>query len=160
MKTEGGCGHYQPAYRKIGLEIFAEWKKHRNEDTPEAKINLSAERVLQVFKGISDEDCEAMGFDPRFSRPDWMITQVLPVPPLPVRPAAITFGSRTAQDDLTYKLADIVKANNLIKQWGIKFDQCLVACVSEGVDLGRSLQGRRVTPSTRWSSLCSSTWPL
>lgn len=29
----GGCGRYQPSYRRIGLDVFAEWKKHINEDT-------------------------------------------------------------------------------------------------------------------------------
>jgi DNA-directed RNA polymerase II subunit RPB1 len=29
----GGCGRYQPSFRRVGLDIFAEWKKHVNEDT-------------------------------------------------------------------------------------------------------------------------------
>ena len=36
----------------------------------------------------------------------------LPVPPLAVRPAVVMFGSARNQDDLTHKLADIIKANN------------------------------------------------
>ena len=31
--------------------------------------------------------------DPVFSRPDFMIVTVLPVPPLPVRPAVVMHGS-------------------------------------------------------------------
>lgn len=54
--------------------------------------------------------------DPAHSRPDWMIIQVLPVAPLPVRPCVITFGSARNQDDLTHKLADIVKSNNQLKR--------------------------------------------
>lgn len=50
--------------------------------------------------------------DPNFARPDWMIVTVLPVPPLCVRPAVVMFGSAKNQDDLTHKLADIIKANN------------------------------------------------
>ncbi|PIO76814.1 RNA polymerase Rpb1, domain 7 [Teladorsagia circumcincta] len=49
--------------------------------------------------------------DPRFARPDWMICTVLPVPPLAVRPAVVTFGSARNQDDLTHKLSDIIKTN-------------------------------------------------
>ena len=57
-----------------------------------------------------------MGMDANFSRPDWMLCTVLPVPPLCVRPAVVMFGSARNQDDLTHKLADILKANNeLIK---------------------------------------------
>lgn len=29
----GGCGRYQPSYRRTGIEINAEWKRHVNEDT-------------------------------------------------------------------------------------------------------------------------------
>jgi len=54
---------------------------------------------------------------PEFSRPDWMICQVLPVPPLAVRPSVTTFSSITSQDDLTYKLAEIVKANIQLKRF-------------------------------------------
>lgn len=72
----GGCGRYQPSYRRTGLDIIAEWKKHVNEDTQERKIVLTAERALEVFKAVTDEECEILGFDPRFARPDWMICQV------------------------------------------------------------------------------------
>ncbi|VDK54176.1 unnamed protein product [Anisakis simplex] len=112
----GGCGRYQPSYRRTGLEIVAEWKKHVNEDTQERKILLTAERALEIFKGISDADCLVLGMDPRFSRPDWMIAQVLPVPPLAVRPCVVTFGSARNQDDLTHKLSDIVKTNNQLRR--------------------------------------------
>lgn len=58
----GGCGRYQPSYRRVrGVEIDAEWKKHVNEDTQERKIPLTAERALEILKGISDEDIEVLG---------------------------------------------------------------------------------------------------
>ncbi|KHJ98119.1 hypothetical protein OESDEN_01890 [Oesophagostomum dentatum] len=106
-----GCGRYQPSYRRTGIEINAEWKKNVNEDTQERKICLTAERALEIFKQISDEDCLILGMDPRYARPDWMICTVLPVPPLAVRPAVVTFGSARNQDDLTHKLSDIIKTN-------------------------------------------------
>lgn len=68
-----------------------------NEDSQERKIELTAERVLEIFKNISDEDCRVLGMDPRFARPDWMIVTVLPVPPLPVRPAVVMHGSARNQ---------------------------------------------------------------
>ena len=57
-----------------------------------------------------------MGMDAKFARPDWMITTVLPVPPLPVRPAVVMYGSTRNQDDLTHKLADIIKSNNELQR--------------------------------------------
>ncbi|XP_064614759.1 LOW QUALITY PROTEIN: DNA-directed RNA polymerase II subunit RPB1-like [Liolophura sinensis] len=114
-KGHGGCGRFQPQIRKVGLDLTAEWK-HVNEDSQERKISLTADRVLEIFKRISDEDCIIIGMDPRFSRPDWMIVTVFPVPPLAVRPAVVMHGSARNQDDLTHKLADIVKANNQLRR--------------------------------------------
>ena len=110
-KNHGGCGRYQPNIRRIGLEMTAEWKQ-MNEDTQEKKINLTAERVHEIFRHISDEECYILGMDPKFARPDWMLVTAMPVPPLCVRPAVVMFGSARNQDDLTHKLADILKHNN------------------------------------------------
>ncbi len=45
--------------------------------------------MLNVLKRISDEDCLLLGLNPKFARPDWMILQVLPIPPPPVRPSVM-----------------------------------------------------------------------
>jgi DNA-directed RNA polymerase II subunit RPB1 len=110
-KGHGGCGRYQPKIRRTGLELMAEWK-HINEDTQEKKMTLTAERVHEIFRHITDEECYVLGMDPKYARPDWMVMTVLAVPPLAVRPAVVMFGSARNQDDLTHKLADIIKANN------------------------------------------------
>ena len=57
-----------------------------------------------------------MGLNPDWSRPDWMMITVLPVPPPPVRPSIQVDGSSRGEDDLTYKLADILKANQSLKR--------------------------------------------
>ncbi|KAH3803870.1 hypothetical protein DPMN_132140 [Dreissena polymorpha] len=59
-KGHGGCGRYQPTIRRMGLELTCEWKK-TNEETQEKKIVLTAERVYEVFKRISDEECIVLG---------------------------------------------------------------------------------------------------
>lgn len=109
--SHGGCGRYQPNLRRSGLDVTAEWK-NVNEDTQEKKILLTAERAWEVLKHITDEESFILGMDPKFARPDWMIVTVLPVPPLPVRPAVVMYGSAKNQDDLTHKLSDIIKSNN------------------------------------------------
>ncbi|OXB61523.1 UNVERIFIED_CONTAM: hypothetical protein H355_008190, partial [Colinus virginianus] len=86
----GGCGRYQPRIRRVGLELYAEWK-HVNEDSQEKKILLSPERVHEVLKRVPDDECVVLGMEPRFARPEWM-------------------------DDLTHKLADIVKINNQLRR--------------------------------------------
>lgn len=54
---------------------------------------ITAEKAHEILKRISDEDCEALGFDVRYARPDWMILTVLPVPPPPVRPSVMMDSS-------------------------------------------------------------------
>jgi DNA-directed RNA polymerase II subunit RPB1 len=47
-KKHGGCGRYQPKYRRMGLEMTAEWK-HVNEDTQEKKIVLTGALMVCSF---------------------------------------------------------------------------------------------------------------
>ena len=63
-------------------------------------LALTADRVYEIFKRISDEECELLGMNPKFARPDWMIVTVLPVPPLPVRPAVVMNG--TARNQVSF----------------------------------------------------------
>ena len=60
IQSAGGCGRFQPKYRRTGLELTAEWK-NVNEDTQEKKIPLTAEKVHDMFKKITDTDCEIIG---------------------------------------------------------------------------------------------------
>ncbi|KAL4361846.1 hypothetical protein GQ457_04G021960 [Hibiscus cannabinus] len=114
-KRRGGCDAQQPKITIDGMKMIAEYKAQRkkNDDQEqlpepvERKQTLTAERVLSVLKRISDEDCQLLGLNPKYARPEWMILQVLPIPPPPVRPS----------DDLTHALAMIIRHNeNLRKQ--------------------------------------------
>lgn len=51
----GGCGHYQPSIKRMGLDVVAEWK-HVNEDTQEKKIVFTAERVWEILRHITGPD--------------------------------------------------------------------------------------------------------
>ncbi|WCJ32728.1 DNA-directed RNA polymerase II subunit RPB1 [Euphorbia peplus] len=124
-KSRGGCGAQQPKLTIEGMKMIAEFKIQRKKnDDPEQlpepverKQTLTAERVLGVLKRISDEDCKLLGFNPKYARPDWMILQVLPIPPPPVRPSVMMDTSSRSEDDLTHQLAMIIRHNeNLRKQ--------------------------------------------
>lgn len=111
--SRGGCGNTQPSVRKDGLSLVGTWKKDKgadDADQPERRI-ISADEVLNVFKHISPEDSVRLGFNEDFARPEWMILTVLPVPPPPVRPSISFNETQRGEDDLTYKLGDILKAN-------------------------------------------------
>ena len=72
---------------------------------------LTPEIVLKIFRRISDEDCEVMGFSRKWCRPDWLICTMLPVSPPSVRPSIRQFGGQRSEDDITHKLHDIIKTN-------------------------------------------------
>ncbi|NBR25781.1 MAG: hypothetical protein EBU08_18780, partial [Micrococcales bacterium] len=55
--------------------------------------------ILKIFKRISDEDVQFMGFSPIWSRPDWMVCQVLPVAPPSVRPSVKQDANQRSEDD-------------------------------------------------------------
>ncbi|CAN3474396.1 DNA-directed RNA polymerase II subunit RPB1 [Diutina catenulata] len=111
--ARGGCGHTQPTIRRDGLKLWGTWKNNKNfdeSDQPERRLLTPAE-LLNVFKHVSAEDCYRLGFSEDYARPEWMILTVLPVPPPPVRPSIAFNDSARGEDDLTFKLADILKAN-------------------------------------------------
>ena len=131
--TEDGCGCLQPKkIKKEGMaSLFAEWTNSA-EDEDNIVIPLTPELVLKIFKRISDEDVTFMGFSPLWSRPDWMICQVLAVPPPAVRPSVKHDAQQRSEDDLTHILVNIVKCNktllekmqnnapeNIINDWSV-----------------------------------------
>ena len=117
--THDGCGCKQPSkFRKeIGkvATLFAEWD-HLNTDEEKVSIKLCAEMVLKIFKRISDDDISFMGFSPHWSRPEWMICQVLAVPPPAVRPSVKHDAQQRSEDDITHILCNIIKTNNTLKE--------------------------------------------
>ncbi|KAH3683659.1 hypothetical protein WICPIJ_005343 [Wickerhamomyces pijperi] len=110
--SRGGCGNAQPTIRRDGLKLWGTWKKAKDaEDEQPERRQLSPSEIMNVFKHISPEDCRKLGFHEDYARPEWLILSVLPVPPPPVRPSISFNDTQRGEDDLTYKLADIMKAN-------------------------------------------------
>jgi DNA-directed RNA polymerase II subunit RPB1 len=117
-ETEDGCGCLQPnKIRKEGLAtIFAEWKNDGSESSEPIIIKLTPEMVLKILKRISDEDVTFMGFSPVWSRPDWMICQVMSVPPPAVRPSVKHDAQQRSEDDLSHILVNIIKTNKTLQE--------------------------------------------
>ena len=115
--TEDGCGCLQPnKIRKEGLAtIFAEWKND-NPDSEPIVIKVTPEIALKILKRISDEDVSFMGFSPVYSRPDWMICQVMSVPPPAVRPSVKHDAQQRSEDDLSHILVNIIKTNKTLQE--------------------------------------------
>ncbi|EFC41982.1 RNA polymerase II largest subunit [Naegleria gruberi] len=106
-----GCGGIQPKISKNQLSITQIFP-----NSNEIKQEIKAESVLQIFKRISTQDLELLGFDSINSNPEWMILTCLPVPPPHVRPSVMHGLNDKAEDDLTHKLADIIKSNATIQK--------------------------------------------
>lgn len=115
--AHGGCGYKQPTIRKDGLKLYAQTKGNSGDDTAtEGRQQLTANKVLQILKNISDQDIRDMGLSDEFARPEWMIITVLPVPPPQVRPSIQMDGTSRGEDDLTHKLSDVLKANANVRR--------------------------------------------
>ena len=113
---EDGCAAIQPKTikRKEISTIIAQWEGGDN-DTNLVRT-FDAETVLKIFRRISDEDVSYMGFNPKWSRPDWMICQVLIVPPPAVRPSVKQDSQQRSEDDLTHIMVQVIKANQQLKE--------------------------------------------
>ena len=112
-KKNRKCPHCEAQQHKIDFskpttfhEIIDDGGVHR----------LTASIIRERFERIPDSDLEMLGFAPSRARPEWMILQVLPVPPVYVRPS-ITLGSGIrSEDDLTHKLVDIIRINERLNE--------------------------------------------
>jgi len=115
QETEDGCGCKQPDKFKSegekGIQIT--WKDNADEAT---KQIISAELVKSIFEKITDEDTTILGLSSSWCRPEWLICTVLPIPPPAVRPSVKQGSSQRMDDDLTHKLSDIIKFNNILKK--------------------------------------------
>jgi DNA-directed RNA polymerase II subunit RPB1 len=125
----GGCGQRQPSFRKESLRLTMQFKalaKDANDEEGGAASHnfrsqpVAVEKVLALFKSISTQDLQLMGLSEDWARPEWMIITVLPVPPMAVRPSISMDGMGRGEDDLTHKLADIIKTNAALQRHEIE----------------------------------------
>ena len=117
--NEDGCGCKQPEkIKKEGLgTIFAEWSNIESvvADTSKLTKMITPEMVVKIFKKITDDDVNFMGFNPNWSRPEWMVCQVLAVPPPSVRPSVKHDAQQRSEDDISHILVNIIKTNKTLQ---------------------------------------------
>ncbi|KAK3943726.1 hypothetical protein QBC46DRAFT_253490 [Diplogelasinospora grovesii] len=119
--NHGGCGNPHPTIRQQALTLWANYE-HKDEESgakvKEKKV-ITPEVAHGILRRMTDEDMMDIGINIAQARPEWMIITVLPVPPPPVRPSISMDGTGTGlrnEDDLTYKLGDIIRANGNVRQ--------------------------------------------
>ena len=110
--SEDGCGCKQPdKIKKEGLStIILEWN-NIEDGASKTSVKLMCEDVLKNLKRISNDDITYMGFSPIWSRPEWMICQVMAVPPPSIRPSVKHDANQRSEDDLSHILINIIKTN-------------------------------------------------
>ncbi|MEM3547038.1 MAG: DNA-directed RNA polymerase subunit A' [Candidatus Bathyarchaeia archaeon] len=79
-------------------------------------VRLDPGVIRSRLERIPDEDLKLLGYDPSLARPEWAILQVLPVPPVYVRPSITLETGIRSEDDLTHKLVDIIRINERLKE--------------------------------------------
>jgi DNA-directed RNA polymerase subunit A' len=106
------CPHCAAAQFKITFEKPTKFI----EQTEGGSEPLTPSMIRERLERISDEDLEILGFNPKVARPEWMVLQVLPVPPVYVRPSITLESGIRSEDDLTHKLVDIIRINQRLKE--------------------------------------------
>jgi DNA-directed RNA polymerase III subunit RPC1 len=71
-------------------------------------------RTLNLFKKISPEDCELLAMIPEDARPEMLIWEYMPVPPVAIRPSVMQEAGAT-EDDITNKIGDICHISSIIR---------------------------------------------
>jgi len=113
------CQQHQPKYTKTDLHITADFPEEGggNSAGGDSKQSLSGETVVKIFRQISDDDIRLLGLDCQHARPEFLLVQVLPLPPLHVRPSVVMGGGAMAsEDDLTHQLVNVIKSNLSLQQ--------------------------------------------
>lgn len=100
--------------QKCGAEIH-EIKLLKPTTFLRGKDTLLPSDIRDWLAAIPDSDIREIGFDPVYSRPEWMVITILPVPPVNVRPSITLETGERSEDDLTHKLVDIIRINQKLE---------------------------------------------
>jgi DNA-directed RNA polymerase II subunit RPB1 len=106
---------FKKVAKAVGKAATLEGFYHTTKGEVPEPITLQPELVLRAFQRITDEDCDLLGFNHKYSRPEWMVCTVLAVPPLTVRPSVVMDDQQRMEDDLTHQLITIIRANDRLR---------------------------------------------
>lgn len=71
-------------------------------------------QIRSVLEKIPDEDLHKIKI--KGGRPEWLVLTIMPVPPVSVRPSITLESGDRSEDDLTHKLVDIIRINQILKE--------------------------------------------
>lgn len=97
--------------------VYTEEKdKKEKKEVKKDKISINPKVVHNILKRISDADADLLGFNPKTSRPEWMVITILPIAPPTMRPSVVADNNKTSDDDITQSLHNIIKFNNALRE--------------------------------------------
>ena len=102
------CPHCSETQRKVILDKPTTFREEGHKLTPK--------EIRQRLERTPDEDCLALGINPKATRPENMVLTVLPVPPVTVRPSITLESGERSEDDLTHKLVDVLRINQRLRE--------------------------------------------
>lgn len=115
--NQSNAKNKQPPSSKLKFDASFEQAKKGNPEIEKhmKKVveDMNPLRVLNLFRLISDEDCELLGMHAVNARPEMLIWQHIPAPPVNIRPS-VAQDSASTEDDITNKLGDIIQISNTI----------------------------------------------
>ena len=103
--------------REIGVQTVDEKTGEINDSVKKTTKILHPRDCYNILRNLSETDCYLLGFNPARARPEDLIIDKFPIPPVIIRPTAkIDFlQSATMEDSLTLKIADIINANKRVR---------------------------------------------
>lgn len=96
------CPHCDAMTNKIALDKPTNFFKNGSRIYPA--------EILDWLVKVPEKDLFLFGYSDRL-KPQWFVLSVLPVSPVSIRPSLSLENVITSEDDLTYKLLDIVRIN-------------------------------------------------
>jgi len=72
--------------------------------------------IRERLERIRDDELVLLNFNYKSARPEWFVLQVLPVPPVAVRPSITLESGVRSEDDLTHKVVDILRVNQRVRE--------------------------------------------
>ena len=111
-----GCYHCNAFQQKVRLEKpTSYYEEYENVDDNKVSDRLTPLDIQNRLKNIPSDDALLLGIDVNYAKPEWMVMDVLPVPPVAVRPSITLDSGIRSEDDLTHKLVDIIRINQRLQ---------------------------------------------
>ncbi|KXS08894.1 beta and beta-prime subunits of DNA dependent RNA-polymerase, partial [Gonapodya prolifera JEL478] len=114
------CRMPQPKIKREGLTLQPIFDPNTVNESNSRMISsiekiLSPEKISNLFNNLSISDLHKIALSPENAHPAWFILTAIPVPPPQVRPSYSGIADHlSAQDDLTFKMGEIIKTNNTL----------------------------------------------